>query len=228
MVFFYSYIVRIAFTFLSNNSYGHDFSPSNYFLRMLNRANHLAGFFLIILSCAIGALPGISHGTTMDKLSEDNIRAFIQKTSTITAGRESIMSQEEIDAYLNKHIDEQARFKSTMRYTIPGFEVQENAMSVSKKDFIESINKATETVSDYESLVEISDIKISKDGRKATVQTRTQESGVMPVTDNIELENVPMQGSSTCTQILTLNEKNVIQMFGASCVTDIAFDTFAP
>jgi hypothetical protein len=115
-----------------------------------------------------------------------------------------------------------------MRYAIPGFDTQVKIMTVDKDDFIESIHQSGNTMDGYESQIEVSEIKISKDGRKATLKTRTLESGKMPVSDNIELEEVPVEGMSTCTQTLMLSKEDIIQMYNATCVTDIQFKTFDP
>ncbi len=191
---------------------------------MTRHTNFIAGILLIALS----GWPPLARAQEITRLTEDNIRVFIEKTSTITSGRESDMTSAEIDLYLEDHIHPDARFKSTMRYNIPGFDIQQTTMSIDKGDFIEDVHKAGETVSGYESQIEITDIKISSDGTKATLKTRTMESGKMPVADHIEQQDVPIEGMSTCTQILALSKENIIQMVNATCVTDIHFQTFDP
>ncbi len=193
---------------------------------MLRGLNLMKG--VLLGTCFCGCFAFSAHAQSVGQLTEDNVREFIEKTTSITAGRESDMSQKQIEIYLDVHIHDDARFKSTMRYAIPGFDVQEKTMSVDKNDFIKSIHAATDTVSDYENIIEITDIQISKDGRKATVQTRMYESGKMPVADDIEKEEVPIEGMSTCTQVIMLDKKNMIQMYNANCVTDIHFNTFSP
>ncbi|MCE7887299.1 MAG: hypothetical protein DYH13_07340 [Alphaproteobacteria bacterium PRO2] len=188
---------------------------------MARSINFIAG---ILLAMTIGT----AQAQAVPQLTDENIRSFIEQTTTITSGKETDMDDEQIGNYLDVHLHPDARFKSTMRYAIPGFDVQEKTMSVDKTDFIESIHQSGNTMDNYESQIEISDIKISKDGRKATLKTRTLESGMMPVADHIEKEEVPVEGMSTCTQILMLSKEDVIQMYNATCVTDIQFKTFDP
>lgn len=183
-------------------------------------------YFLPLLALALCVM--IAPALAEDQLTEENIRAFVEKTTTITSGKDSGMSKEEVSAYLDAHLHDDARFKSTMRYAIPGFDVQEKTMSVDKMDFIEGIGEASSAMGNYESQIIISDIKISKDGKKATLKTKAHESGMMPVTDDIEQKDVPVEGLSSCTQILMLSDDYIIQMYNATCVTDIQFDTFAP
>ena len=183
-------------------------------------------YFLPFMALALCV--SIAPARAEEKLTEENIRAFVEKTTMITSGKESGMSGEEIGAYLDAHLHPSARFKSTMRYAIPGFDVQVKVMTVDKDDFIESIHQTGSAMDNYESQIIISDIKISKDGRKATLKTQTHESGKMPISDETGQEEVPVEGMSSCTQILMLSKEEIIQMYNATCVTDIQFDTFAP
>ncbi|MGB4107260.1 MAG: hypothetical protein WBK55_05640 [Alphaproteobacteria bacterium] len=185
-------------------------------------------YFIPFFALAVCVMIAPARALAEEKLTEDNIRAFVEKTTVITSGKESAMSGEEIAAYLDAHLHPDARFKSTMRYAIPGFDVQVKIMSVDKEDFIEGINHTASTMDNYESQIIISDIKISKDGRKATLKTKTHESGMMPVADETGKDEVPVEGMSTCTQILMLSKEENIQMYNATCITDIQFDTFAP
>ncbi|MBP7721421.1 MAG: hypothetical protein KA155_02690 [Alphaproteobacteria bacterium] len=188
---------------------------------MVRSINFIAG---VLLAMTIGT----AQAQAVTELTDDNIRSFIEQTTAITSGRESEMDDEQINNYLDEHLHHDARFKSTMRYAIPGFDTQVKIMTVDKDDFIESIHQSANTMDGYESQIEVSEIKISKDGRKATLKTRTLESGKMPVSDNIELEEVPVEGMSTCTQTLMLSKEDIIQMYNATCVTDIQFKTFDP
>lgn len=182
----------------------------------------IGALFCSSLCCGL-LMPTPAHAQNITKLTDENVREFIETTAAIMNGQHSDMTDEEIDAYLELHIESGARFKSTMRYTIPGYEVQEKIMSVNKDEFMRGINEASNSVDGYENQIQIDDISITDDGKKAIVKTRSHESGKMPVTDNIEQAEVPIEGVSSCSQIITLNKKNVIQMYGATCVTDIEF-----
>lgn len=194
---------------------------------MTGSANPLAIMLLVTFVCGcFGASAAQAEG--INKLTKENVQAFIEKTSVITGGRETQMTQEQIDAYLIEHINDKARFRSAIRYNIPGFDAQETSMSISKQEFIENIDKAAETVTDYQSDIKILEVKIARDGKNATVKTKTNESGMMPVADDETTEDVPMKGTSTCVQLITLSKKGVIQMYSAACATDIEFESFEP
>lgn len=188
-------------------------------------------FFLILNILFFSALVGFfsvnARAQAIENLSEENIRAFIEKTSLITAGKETEMSADEIDTYLSAHIHPQAKFKSTMRFSIPGFEPQETKLALNKDGFIKNVHKTSTSVSDIESQLEVSNIRIMGNGRRATLQTRSLESGTIPVSDQIEVQDVPMAGISTCAQTLILTE-DVIQMYSADCKTDLEFQAYAP
>ncbi len=175
----------------------------------------MIGLFLCIA-------PSPARAQAIESLSEENIRAFIEKTSLIATGKETGMSADEIDAYLAAHIHPQAKFKSKMRISIPGFDTQETKLALNKEGFITNIRKTAESVSDVESHVDISNIRIMGNGRRATLQTRSLESGTIPVADPTETQEVPMEGMSTCAQTLILTG-DVIQMYSADCTTDLEF-----
>ena len=185
---------------------------------MRDRNNIIAG---LVFLAGLGALAAQAQETV--KFTEDTIRAFIEKTTAITSGKESGMSEKEIGKYLDMHLHPDARFKSTMRYAIPGYDAQEKTMSIGKDDFIEGVHQGENAMKDYESETDISDIKISQDGRAATLETTTRESGMMPVEDEGEKKELPVEGVSSCTQILMLSDENVIQMYNATCTTEIEF-----
>lgn len=160
-------------------------------------------------------------------LSEQSVKAFITRTTSITSGGASDLSSDKILKYLRKHIHQQARFKTIMKYEIPGYDTQESAMSLSKDDFIDHVKKSAGKIEDYDTEIEIISVKLSKDKTKATVQTRNHESAMMPVhTPEGGEDFVPIEGSSLCTQLITISKKGVLQMFNASCVTHIEFSGF--
>ena len=179
----------------------------------------IIGMFLI--------MPPPACGQAIESLTEENIRAFVEKTSLITTGKETEMSDDETNAYLAAHIHPQAKFKSTMRITVPGFETQETKMALNKESFIANVYKTSTSVSDVESQLEVSNIRIMSKGRRATLQTRSLESGTIPVWDQIEVQDVPMAGMSTCMQTIILTD-NVIQMYSAECETDLEFQAYTP
>lgn len=190
----------------------------------LRRCDVSKTFFVTAIFIALTLGPASSRAEEkLTKLTDQNITDFILKTTEITTGRNAELSTEQITDYLDQHVEKGARFKSTMKYNIPGYPAQETSMSLDKTDFIESVKKGAENVADYANEIKIESIKISTKGDKATVGTTSTESGMMPMSvDGVTSQMVPVDGSSSCTQILTL-EKGVIQMYGAQCVTIINF-----
>lgn len=190
-------------------------------------AHRRTALFYILFTCVFLAGTGINQNARAEiklkHLTEKNITQFIEKTTKMTSGQSLEASPEEIITYLKRHLSPKARFKSTMKYNIPGYPTQETSMSLEKKDFIESIEDGSQALSDYESEIRVRNIKISKDKTKATVQTTGTEKGIMPLSeDGVTSEDVPVEGTSNCTQIIML-EEGVIQMYSANCTTTIHF-----
>lgn len=161
-------------------------------------------------------------------LSEQSIKSFIEKTTRLTSGSiDNDATPDDVIDYLDKHIEDEARFKTLMRFDIPGHPPQESAMKMDKGEFIEKIKNGTRDIDDYESSIEILNINMSRDKRTATVQTRNDETAMVPIQNGEGgVETIPMDGTSLCTQIIRMSKRDVIQMYNASCVTDIMFTSF--
>lgn len=174
---------------------------------------------LLLTACL--ALPYTAHAQDhrVKAMTEDNVTDFILQTAEITSGHVKHMSQGDVTQYLQRHLHKDAHFKSEMSYVIPGWPAQTSEMRLDKKEFIESIEKGSQAMDDYDSYVEVDSIRIARDKQTATVKTISRESGTMPV----QGENLPVLGSSECTQILRLSRQNIIQMFNAVCKTEIRF-----
>ena len=183
--------------------------------------------FCCFTFCALlSANEAMAKRGKLDRLTEDNVRAFIEETSHITSGHSRDLSNDDIKRYLKRHLEPKSRFKSVMKYHVAGMPPQENSISLSKEEFIKSVEAGAKSVDDYEHIVEIQDIRVSSDGKKAFVKTTTTEVGTMPVpTQDGGHQQVPVEGESECNQILSLN-KGVIQMFSASCTTDLRFQNY--
>lgn len=181
----------------------------------------------IVLSALLITLTlssGISHAQTI--LTEDTIHEFIAKTTHITSGQDIDSTESDIKAYLERHLDPKSRFRSTIVFKIPGFDSQKQSMALNKKDFIDFTLKGSQSIGHYEKTVEVKKVRISKDGQRASIETSGFENGVMPVPTENGSQDVPVEGSSTCKQILKLSERGVIQMFNANCKTEIQFSQF--
>ena len=181
----------------------------------------------IILVAALFIALGLpSHAYAgKKKLSENDVKDFIVKTSAIVSGQEASMSKDDIINYLDDHLEKGARFKSILQYNVPGSPSQETAMNFGKQAFIDNIREGADKIDDFKSEIQILEVKLSSDKSQAFVKTQSNEQAVMPVpNDDGEIENVPLDGISMCDQIITISKKGVIQMFGATCTTMINFD----
>lgn len=180
-------------------------------------------FYLLVFISGLSLLPCGAYAQKVRALTEDNVTAFINQTTSVTSGQENGMSIDEIKEYLDKHLEKKSRFRSTIRYNVPGYPSQQASLSLQKQEFIDNVEKGSQTLQNYDTTVEIKNIQISRDKSKATVQTASMEKGTMPVPgENGGTDMVPVEGSSTCNQVIMLNN-GVIQMYSAQCVTDISF-----
>ena len=166
----------------------------------------------------------LAHAQT-NTLNQSNITAFINKTTKLTTGNIDNLSSNKTIEYLEKHLHKNSHFKTTMRYNIPGYPTQENTVSINKKEFINKIRQSTNTISEYKNEVDILQIKISKNKQSATVETRSKENTTMPITHDAGSNDIPIEGTSLCRQILKLSKKGIIQMYNVNCLTDIEFDS---
>lgn len=143
----------------------------------------------------------------------------------MSSGKSLSNSAPQILKFLDTHIHRSARFKTVIQYSVPGQAPQQNEMAMDKKKFIENIKTGTDSMNDYESAITISKIQISKDGRKATLETQSNENGMMTIVDpeSGQQHQVPVLGASQCQQIIMLSEKNVMQIYNANCKTGIMF-----
>lgn len=165
-------------------------------------------------------LPQSAHAQNkFDKLTDGNIRFFIEDLSKITAGNGPSMDAKRVSIFLNRHLHPNARFKSVLQYDIPGFPAQANSIALDKSEFIANVESGSQVLENYENDTHIVEIKISSDKKKATIQTQGYERGNI----NVEGEFLPVEGNSTCHQIIMLSKKGIIQMYNANCKTVISF-----
>lgn len=185
-------------------------------------------FFTVVLGALLMVKP-LSPCLAKDKiklLTEGNVKAFIEKTTDVTSTNSDNLSVQKIQAYLDKHLEKKAKFKSIMTYHFPEMPPQKTTLDLSKAEFMKSVSEGAETIDSYDTLVEIKQIKIASNGKKAFVKTENTEYASMPVpTETGGTEYVPIEGVSECTQILSLNS-GVIQMYSANCTTDVYFKDY--
>lgn len=180
--------------------------------------------FIAMLAFGLVATPD-AEARRIKKLTRSAVADFIKETTDITKNHASDMDMSATIEYLDTHLHKNARFKTIMTYNIPGFPAQDTAISLSKEEFIEQIEKGEKALEDYENQIDIQDIQISSKGTNATVMTTGFETGMMPVQQDGETEYIPVEGSSECSQIIILN-KGVIQMYNANCNTTIHFSEY--
>ena len=156
-------------------------------------------------------------------LTEENVTAFIEDTTAMTAGSETGLAVDQIVDYLNMHVADNAHFKTKMTYAIPGYPEQTNVVELEKADFISTVEKGANKVSNYENQIEILSITLSKGDRLATVRTKNTEAAAMDVSgQGGSGQSMPVDGTSTCTQVLMLQD-GVIKMLSADCETQVSF-----
>lgn len=160
-----------------------------------------------------------AYSQTVTALTEDNVKAFISRTSDVTNNKAEGLDGNGIKTYLQTHLHENARFKSKMTYEIPGFPSKEAELALDKEEFMDTVAAGAQTVDKYSNQIAVREVKIASSGKSATVKTDSTEEGLMAV----EGEHVPILGQSTCDQIIMLSDKGVIQMFNANCTTIIRF-----
>ena len=166
---------------------------------------------------------GTGHAQSkVDKLTKNNIENFVQTLTEMTSGNNLESSSSQIIQFLESHLHPKARFKSALVFNVPGHPAQENSMALDKEDFINSLADGAKAVQSYESSVEVKNIRISKDKKKATLKTESREQGMM----NVEGEQIPVEGNSSCDQIIMLSDDGIIQMYNANCKTVIEFQEF--
>ena len=158
------------------------------------------------------------------KLTDENVREFIQYTTDITTDKNVTLSQSETSQYLDFHIAPKARFKTSITYVVPGMPEQEKSLLLNKEDYINQVAQGAQSVEHYYTETEIESIDISKDKESAGVTTVSNESGVMLMPNpEGESTDVPIEGTSKCFQVLRLSKKGYIQMYSANCKTRMEF-----
>lgn len=178
--------------------------------------------FLCLLLCHAP-----SHAEhNVEELTEANIRHFVEDiTNKANDMRASSMAAEDMSEFFAAHLHPNAFFKSSVSYDIPGFPQQENKLTYDKEQYINSLVHTKDMVKDFQADVSIQNIKISSDKTKATLKTVTNETATMIVPQSGMTEYVPMNGYSSCDQILMLSAASIIQIYSANCKTEMSFES---
>jgi hypothetical protein len=181
---------------------------------------------LMILLVIVFLCPqnGFAEDFKRDWLNKKVVTAFIQKVTDVTHGATTGTDIENIQDFLERHIHEDARFKSTISYAMPGFPPQNNDIKLNKDGYIKQILEGASHVQNYDVQVDIKDIKFSRKKKTATVSTHTRENAYITVPGpSREEQNVPITGTTNCTQVLKINNDNILQMYHANCTTNVNF-----
>lgn len=163
---------------------------------------------------------------TLEKLTKKDVEQFILRTTAVSSGTLSSMDSTQVLDYMRLHIRDDAQFKSAMSYSMPGQEEQDNELTLTKEDFIAGLEAGTQKLKSFNTDIKIKKIKLSGDKRSAKAITETRDEVTMPVEEGDIMENIPLEGISTCEQSLELNEIGILQMTGANCKTKIEFQPY--
>lgn len=156
------------------------------------------------------------------KLNAENIEKFVMDMSEKA---KKAKGGEDHSGFFNTHLHPAAFFLSEVKYNIPGFPSQQNELSMSKQQYIESASNKQSIVSDFEADVSVSNIKISRNKRNATLVVTTNENAYITVPNGRGSETVPVSGSSSCKQIIRINDDDILQVYSAKCTTDMSFES---
>ena len=182
----------------------------------------LSGF--MTLATFTNAADALARGKKLSALNKANVTAFIEDTSVMTSNQNIDRDDAEINTYLTRHIDNKARFKTSITFAVPGMPPQTKALSLNKADYIQQVNKGAESVDHYHTEITVNSVKISKNKKKASVTTTSTESGVMQMpNEGGGVKEVPIEGKSKCFQVLKLGKSGYIQMYSANCKTTMRF-----
>ena len=185
-------------------------------------------YFLAFLVVTCVVCSSLAHAQNKKnrykKFTNDNVREFIQDSTAITSVSNVQLDQRKVEQYLERHIDKDARFKTTITYIVPGMPEQEKTLSLNKQDYIAQVAEGANSVEHYHSDIDVQDVDISKNKKTASATTVSFETGIMEVPNpDGTVDSVPIEGRSECFQVLKLSKKGYIQMYSANCTTRMEF-----
>lgn len=183
----------------------------------------------LILALAVPVASHAADGERTHRLSEQNVRQFLETMRAIGTGQEQQMTPDEMQGYLEHHIAEKAHYESTLTFEIPGMQRQETKATLTKQQYIETLFNDLQVMKAYNTEIDIKEIDFSRSNRVAELVTVIKEHGNIPWgehTDGSE-RRVPVKGTSKCQQKIVISLDNYIQMAKAVCKTLIKLDPFA-
>jgi hypothetical protein len=180
-------------------------------------------FYVILSVMLIFSIPAFAQHSAK-KLNNQNIENFIAALTEMASGNNLEGGTQNATSFFEKHLHPGARFKSSVEYVIPGSRSQSKNMALDKAQFIENVAAGPQAVENYENRVNVKSVKVSSDGRRATIETRGIESGMMTMPDEAgNMITIPMEGHSDCQQIIMLSDNDIMQVYNANCKTVINF-----
>jgi hypothetical protein len=186
---------------------------------------------LLLLSASFASAPPamadtiIVHHNTATRLSESNVRNFREDVEAIATGKQS-MSPDEMTAYFQDHVNDNAVFSNSLHVELPGQPAKDSAQTLNKTQYIQSVVGSVGTTKDYVGTIDIKSIDIASDGKTATLKTTTKEHGKLtpPSTDGQTPPLIPVASEITCNETLSLSSTGNIQMQNAVCQSSMKVD----
>jgi len=181
-------------------------------------------FIALILSATFLSSAGKGSAAIPDRLTEPYVASFIEEFAAITGGQRGDMDSYALADYFMNHLGKESHFITTLRYSIPDQPEERRTLEMDRTTFIGNVMQGQKAMDKHETKVQIEYIDISDDEKSATVLVTNYERGLMPVDDGAGNEVImPVQGTSYCEQKLSIDEKFLIRIDGATCTTDIVF-----
>ena len=180
--------------------------------------------FNVFIAIILSAMFLTKDGASVRSLTETNIEQFVTEVAAVSGGKRDDMDSYSITKFFMDHIAENGLFTSEIEYAMPDMPASTRTLEMDKLNFISHVLEGMKTMTRHESAVKIEYIKIADSGKSAKVMATNYERGIMPVNDDFgEARMIPVMGTSYCEQEIVLSGKNVIQMVGADCSTNIDF-----
>ncbi len=187
---------------------------------------------LMVTTLSLSATPAradvIVHRDFIARLSENNIRAFLENVEQIVNGNKPGMTPAKMNDYFQDHMAENGTFATILHYDVSGTPAKDINVSLTKQQYIDGVMKGNSPIKDYNSTIDILNLNIAADGKSATLKTVTREQGkLMPGQQAGQAEQVvlPVTGESTCDETVILSASNLIQLQSANCTTSMKVGT---
>lgn len=185
----------------------------------------------LCLTALLATPVAAQDGDFVQTLTDQNIRAFLERTQTLSTSGDHGASDEDLRIYFTRHIADKGEFRSRLHFEMPGFPTQDAETAYKKDDFIGNVIEGRDLMADYSATFEIKKMKIAGNGRSAKIESIITEKGKLPWPPSSTGQQgsqqiLPVEGRSECEQTLIVSLTNYIQMASAACRTAISFAPF--